>query len=101
MVGGITDTDGAIGYADDSAAGDLGVAKIKVGSGFVPPTAAGAVQDARGLSPLETGRPATDMAIKIDRTSTGRATYPLLLVSYLMACQTYSDAAPRTWSRAT
>jgi phosphate transport system substrate-binding protein len=45
-----------------------------------------------GLSPLETGRPATDMAIKVDRTSTETGTYPLLLVSYLMACPTYSDA---------
>ena len=91
VVGGVTDTDGAIGYADDSAAADLGVANIKVGSAFVPPSAAGASKTL-GLSPLETGRPPTDMAIKVDRTSTEKGTYPLLLVSYLMACPTYSDA---------
>jgi phosphate transport system substrate-binding protein len=91
VVGGVTDTDGAIGYADDSAAAGLGVANIKVGSDFVPPSAAGASKTL-GLSPLETGRPATDMAIKVDRTSTKPGTYPLLLVSYLMACPTYSDA---------
>ena len=33
------------------------------------------------------------MAIKVDRTSTKKGTYPLLLVSYLMACPTYSDAS--------
>jgi phosphate transport system substrate-binding protein len=32
------------------------------------------------------------MAVKVDRTSTKKGTYPLLLVSYLMACPTYSDA---------
>src|SRR4051812_22643853 len=42
VVGGVTDTDGAIGYADDSAAGDLGVANIQVGATFAPPSAAGA-----------------------------------------------------------
>jgi len=92
VVGGVTDTDGAIGYADDSAAGDLGVANIQVGATFAPPSAAGASKTL-GLSPLESGRPSTDMAIKVDRTSTEKGTYPLLLVSYLMACPTYSDAA--------
>jgi phosphate transport system substrate-binding protein len=92
VVGGVTDTDGSIGYADDSAAGDLGVANIQVGSSFVAPSAAGASKTL-GLSPLESGRPASDMAIKVDRTSTEKGTYPLLLVSYLMACPTYSDAS--------
>jgi phosphate transport system substrate-binding protein len=91
VVGGVTDTDGAIGYADDSAAGSLGVANIQVGSAWVPPSAAGASKTL-SLSSLESGRPATDMAIKVDRTSTKKGTYPLLLVSYLMACPTYSDA---------
>lgn len=91
VVGGVTDTEGAIGYADDSAAAGLSVANIGVGSSFVPPSAAGASK-VLGLSPLEKGRPATDMAIKVDRTSTEKGTYPLLLVSYLMACPTYSDA---------
>jgi phosphate transport system substrate-binding protein len=91
VVGGVSDTDGAIGYADDSAAADLGVANIQVGSDFVAPSAAGASKTL-GLSPLETGRPSTDMAVKVDRTSTKKGTYPLLLVSYLMACPTYSDA---------
>ncbi len=91
VVGGVTDTDGAIGYADDSAAVDVGVANIQVGSTFVPPSAAGASKTL-SLSSLETGRPATDMAVKVNRTSTKKGTYPLLLVSYLMACPTYSDS---------
>jgi phosphate transport system substrate-binding protein len=91
VVGGITDTDGAIGYADNSAVGDLSVANIQVGSSYVPPTPEGAAK-ALALSPIESGRSANDMAIKVDRTSTKKGTYPLLLVSYVMACPTYSDS---------
>ena len=32
------------------------------------------------------------MAIDIDRTTTEAGAYPLLLASYLIACQTYDDA---------
>lgn len=93
VIGGLTDTPGAIGYADDSAvkATDLGVASVKVGNDFNPPTAEGAAKVLE-LSPLEHGRGPDDMAIKVDRTSTEKGTYPLLLVSYVMACPTYSDA---------
>jgi phosphate transport system substrate-binding protein len=90
VVGGITDTDGSIGYADKSAVGSLGVANIQVGKSFVPPTASGAAK-VLALSPVESGRAPGDLAIKVDRTSTEKGTYPLLLVSYLMACPHYSD----------
>ncbi|MFC4222966.1 phosphate ABC transporter substrate-binding protein PstS [Lysinibacter cavernae] len=82
-----------IGYADASAAAprDLNVAEIKVGDEFVAYSAeaAAAVVDA---SPLVEGRADTDLAIKLDRTTTEAGTYPLVLVSYLIACQTYADA---------
>jgi phosphate transport system substrate-binding protein len=94
VVGGLNDTEGAIGYADDSAiqSTSLGVVSVKVGSDYNPPTPAGAAK-VLALSPLETGRTANDMAIKVDRTSTEKGTYPLLLVSYVMACPTYSDSS--------
>ena len=37
--------EGAIGYADESQAGDLGVAKVKVGNTYVAPSAQGATND--------------------------------------------------------
>jgi phosphate transport system substrate-binding protein len=94
VIGGLTQTEGAIGYADDSAvkATKLGVASVKVGSDYNPPTPQGAAK-VLALSPLEKGRTPSDMAIKVDRTSTEKGTYPLLLVSYLMACPTYSDSS--------
>jgi phosphate transport system substrate-binding protein len=94
VIGGLTDTDGAIGYADDSAvkaAKTLGVVSIKVGKAYNAPSAKGAAQ-VLAASPAATGRPATDMATDIDRTATAPGDYPLMLASYLLACPTYSDS---------
>src|SRR4051794_38056598 len=94
VVGGLTDTEGAIGYADDSAvkSTDLGVVSIKVGSDFNPPTADG-VAKVLAQSPAAASQPASSMATDIDRTSTVKGGYPLMLASYLLACPTYSDSA--------
>ena len=83
---------GTIGYADASKAGDLGTVSVKVGDKYVPftPEAAAAIVDA---SPLEEGRTDHDLAIALDRTSTEAGVYPLVLVSYLVGCEQYSDAS--------
>ncbi|MDQ6641171.1 MAG: phosphate ABC transporter substrate-binding protein PstS [Actinomycetota bacterium] len=88
VISAVTQGDGAIGYADDSQAGSLSKVSIKVGSAYVAPSAAGAAK-ALQASPLDTGRPAGDMAIKVDRTTTAAGAYPLFLASYLIACPTY------------
>ncbi len=94
VIGGLTDTEGSIGYADDSAVKDtdLGVVSIGVGSSFNAPSADGAAMVV-AASPRVEGRADVDMAIDIDRTITDDGAYPLLLTSYLLACQTYDDAA--------
>jgi phosphate transport system substrate-binding protein len=95
VIGVLSDTPGAIGYADDSAvtaAGDLGVVSIKVGSSYNPPSATGAAQVLEA-SPPAPNQPATSMATAIDRTATAKGDYPLMLASYLLACPTYSDSA--------
>ena len=80
VVGGLTDTEGAIGYADDSAvkSTDLGVVSIKVGKSYNAPSAEGAAK-VLAQSPAAPNRPATDMATDIDRTSTVKGGYPLML----------------------
>ena len=95
VVGGLDDTEGAIGYADDSAVksdSKLGVVSIKVGSDYNPPSADGAAA-VLASSPAAPDRPATDMATDIDRTASAKGDYPLMLVSYLLACQSYSDSS--------
>jgi phosphate transport system substrate-binding protein len=91
VVDAVTNGSGTIGYADASRAGDLGVAKIKVGDEFVaytPEAAAAVVTD----SPLVEGRGANDIAISLDRKTTDPTHYPLVLVSYSIVCEQYADA---------
>ncbi|RGE18787.1 phosphate ABC transporter substrate-binding protein PstS [Leucobacter sp. wl10] len=92
VVSAVKNGTGTIGYADASQAGGLGTVDIKVGNEYVAysPEAAAAIVDA---SPLEEGRSANDLAISLDRTSTEAGVYPIVLVSYLVGCQQYSDAA--------
>ena len=82
---------GAIGYADFSQAGELGVAKIKVGEEFVAPSpeAAAAVVDESKESKDE-GRYV--FTFDVNRTTTAAGTYPVILVSYQIACTQYDDA---------
>jgi phosphate transport system substrate-binding protein len=83
---------GAIGYADESQAGGLGIAKVKVGSGFVAPSAKGAAASVAN-SPRVTGRGQYDLAVQINRTTTSADEYPVVLVSYHIGCVTQKDKA--------
>ena len=92
LVDAVSNGNGTIGYADASRAGDLGTVSIKVGDEFVAysPEAAAAIVDA---SPFAEGRAEGDLAIEIDRTSEEAGVYPIVLVSYLIACGQYEDPA--------
>lgn len=92
VVAAVTGGTGTIGYADLSKAKGLSIASIKVGDTFVQPSEAGAAK-AVASSTLIEGRSAADMAYSIDRTTTDSSSYPLILVSYLIGCQEYTDAA--------
>ena len=92
VVEAVTNGVGMIGYADASRAEGLGTVAIKVGESFVSdsPEAAAAIVDA---SQIEGGRTDHDIAIELDRTSTAEGVYPIVLVSYLIGCEQYADAA--------
>ncbi len=83
---------GTIGYADASQAGDLGTVQVKVGEEFVAPTEEAAAKVLDTATQVE-GRAATDLALTIDRKTTESGVYPVVLVSYQIACQKYEDAA--------
>jgi phosphate transport system substrate-binding protein len=86
----VTSGKGTIGYADASQAGKLSVASIKVGSNWQAPTPAAAAK-AADLSQTVSGRSASDMAIQVNRTTTAAGAYPLVLISYDIACPTYKS----------
>jgi phosphate transport system substrate-binding protein len=79
--------DGTIGYADQSQAGDLGIAKIQVGSKYIEPTAEAAAHDVEiSKENQEIGGDKYVFAYDLERTSTDPVNYPIVLVSYLIAC---------------
>ncbi len=82
---------GSIGYADESQAGDLSQASIKVGDAYVAPSAEGAAK-ALEASPIDDSRPEGSLVIKVDRATTEAGAYPLMLTSYVIACPTYDKA---------
>lgn len=93
--------EGAIGYADASQAGELGVATIEVGSEFVAPSpeAAAAILDE---SPEDKANaPGQYMfPFKLDRKTEAEGTYPIVLVSYLLACTKYGSAEEAALTKA-
>jgi phosphate transport system substrate-binding protein len=85
--------EGAIGYADASQAGELGVAKIKVGSEFVEPTPEAAAKILDESPEDKADAPGKYMfPFKRDRKTESEGTYPIVLVSYLLACTEYGSA---------
>jgi len=83
---------GTIGYIDASQATGLGAVSIKVGDAWQAFSAEGAAK-AVAASELVEGRGPNDLAFKLNRTTTEAGAYPLVLVSYLVACQQYADPA--------
>jgi phosphate transport system substrate-binding protein len=92
VVSAVTQGDGTIGYADASQAAGLGEALIKVGSQFVGPTTQAASAVLNESTPVS-GRPSTDMAMDVDRTTVKAGVYPIVLISYQVTCSTYSSKA--------
>lgn len=92
MVDTVSAAEGTIGYADASQAGDLGTVAIKVGDEYVPfsPEAAAKVVDA---SPRAEDATDTRIVVELDRTTTESGAYPLVLISYSIACTVYDDAS--------
>ena len=87
----VASTEGAIGYADASAVTGQ-AAKIGVGAEFVDfsPEAAAKVVDASTAA--DTGVEG-DLALDLARDTTESGAYPIVLVSYEIACSSYEDAA--------
>jgi phosphate transport system substrate-binding protein len=91
LVAAVKSGEGTIGYADESQAGGLGEVSLKVGEEYVAPSADAAAKVV-AISPRAEGRSENDMAIEVDRTTTESGAYPLILLSYLVACPSYDDA---------
>jgi phosphate transport system substrate-binding protein len=78
-----------IGYADASAAGELGHAQLKVGNEWLSPTAEAAAKIVDASKQIS-GRGEHDLALTLTRKAAG--VYPAVLVSYALVCEAYKDA---------
>ncbi|MDO5672885.1 MAG: phosphate ABC transporter substrate-binding protein PstS [Actinomycetaceae bacterium] len=87
----LQDGKGIIGYADASKVGSLGTVALKVGAEYVK-FSTEAAGKAVETAAIEEGRAANDLALKLDRKTDAAGAYPLILVSYLIACPTYAEA---------
>jgi len=92
VVGAVKAGNGTIGYADESQAKGLGIAKIKVGSQYVAPSAEGAAKLVEASQRVPEGGDKS-FAFKLARDTTDPSAYPATLVSYAIACNKYPDAA--------
>mgnify|MGYP000155116962 CR=1 FL=1 len=88
----VQQADGTIGYADASQAGELGTVAVKVGDDYVPfsAEAAAKVVDASPVDESATGD--NRVVVKLDHNTTEAGAYPIVLVSYDIACPAYKDA---------
>jgi phosphate transport system substrate-binding protein len=92
VIGAVQGGNGTIGYADESQAGSLGKALIKVGNQFTGPTPEAAANVLAESKRVE-GRGNSSFAFDLARDTAAEGTYPIVLVSYQMACSKYADAA--------
>ena len=89
----VKQADGTIGYADFSQVGDLGTAAIKVGENYNEISAdAGSkvIED----SEIDTSVKGDNrVVVKINHATKAKGAYPIVLVSYDIACPAYKDAS--------
>lgn len=88
----VTDAPNTIGYADASQAAGLGQANVGVGEEFVAPVAEAAAKIFE-VSPRVDEASETNMAYDLDYKTEESGVYPIVLTSYLLACQSYEDQA--------
>jgi phosphate transport system substrate-binding protein len=92
VVGAVQGGNGTIGYADASQAGSLGKVLVKVGEQFTGPTPEAAANVLSESTRVE-GRGAGSFAFDLARDTSAAGTYPIVLVSYQIACSKYADQA--------
>lgn len=93
MQNAVKTTSGAIGYLDASKDSGMGIVSVAVAGGYTAPSAAGAASDFAD-SKLKDPTKSTELIYTVDRTPTKAASYPITLVSYIIACPDYSKTVP-------
>ncbi|WP_019874750.1 phosphate ABC transporter substrate-binding protein PstS [Sporichthya polymorpha] len=90
VIGAISAGEGTIGYADASQAGELGQVSVAVGEDFVGPSPEAAAS-ILGASERVADSGEFGFVYELDRATDEAGTYPVVLVSYALACTKYGS----------
>ena len=86
----VNQAEGTIGYADASQAGDLGTVSVKVGNEYVPYSAEAAAKVVDASPRDDSAKGDNRVVIKLDHNTKEAGAYPVVLVSYDVACPAYA-----------
>ncbi|PST46598.1 phosphate ABC transporter substrate-binding protein PstS [Bifidobacterium callitrichos] len=92
VVSTVQQADGTIGYADFSQVGKLGTVAVKVGDSYNEISAEGGSKVIEDSKQDDTAKGDNRVVIKINHETTAEGAYPIVLVSYAIACPAYKDA---------
>ncbi|MCI1636303.1 phosphate ABC transporter substrate-binding protein PstS [Bifidobacterium sp.] len=87
----VSQAEGTIGYADASQVGTLGSVAVKVGEKYVAYSADAAAKVVDASPKDDTATEKNRVVIKLDHNTTEAGAYPVVLVSYDIACPAYKD----------
>ena len=92
VVNTVGQADGTIGYADLSQVGDLGTVAVKVGDSYTEISADAGSKVIEDSQLDETVKGEHRVVVTINHTTQAEGAYPIVLVSYDIACPAYKDA---------
>ncbi|MBT1182341.1 phosphate ABC transporter substrate-binding protein PstS [Bifidobacterium sp. CP2] len=88
----VQQADGTIGYADFSQVGQLGTVAVKVGDSYNEISADGGSKVIEDSKLDDTAKGDNRVVVKINHETEAKGAYPIVLVSYMIACPAYKDA---------
>ncbi len=92
LISTVQQADGTIGYADFSQAGDLGTVAVQVGDEYVAISAEAAAAVIDDSAQDEDVEGDNRVVIDINHNTEAEGAYPIVLISYAIACPAYEDA---------
>lgn len=99
LISTVQQANGTIGYADFSQAGSLGTVAVQVGDEYVPISSEAAAAVIDDSPRDETAEGDNRVVIDINHNTEVEGAYPIVLVSYAIACPAYEDADTATFTK--
>ena len=96
----VKQADGTIGYADFSQVGKLGTVAVKVGDSYNEISAEAGSKVIEDSKLDESAKGENRVVVKINHETSAEGAYPIVLVSYAIACPAYKDTKNAEFAKA-